>query len=181
MVPSVLPHLRRWCLTALLVLLAGSGFSQENAANRPRIGRPMSERNTLLVGTATDSFPYSYTEPDGQLTGFGVDLTNAVASVMHLQIQRVAVASREVQDRFRAGDFDLLQSLSQTAEREAYAEFSVPFLALQGAVFVQKERSPIRQFTDLNNRKFAIIGSGSIGEEFLRRQGLQVESVYVSS
>ncbi|MDB6165040.1 MAG: hypothetical protein JWQ83_180 [Lacunisphaera sp.] len=178
----MLPRMRRLCLAAIIPgLVAGSLSGQESAGHRPRIGRPLSERGTLLVGTATDSFPYSYPEPDGQLTGFGVDLTNAVASVMHLQIQRVALPSREVQDRFRAGDFDFLQALSQTAERESFVEFSVPFLTLQGAVFVQKERSSVRQLTDLNGRKFAIIGPGSIGEEFLRRQGLQVESVYVSS
>jgi PAS domain S-box-containing protein len=157
------------------------GGAQEPAGSASLVGHPLGERPVLMIGTTTDSFPYAYTGPDGQLTGFGVELMNAVARVMNLRIERVALPSRLLQERFRQGEFDFLQSLSQTVEREAYAEFSVPFLTLQGALFVQKRDSPIRQLTDLNGRKFAIIGSGSIGEQFLRDRGVRVQSVYVSS
>ena len=135
----------------------------------------------LIVGAANDSFPYSFAEPGQPPTGFGVDLLDAVARVMNLRIQRVVQSSRQIQERFRDGEFDFLQSLSQTKDREAYAEFSVPFLNLQGAIFIQKKGSPIKTLADFNNRKFAIAGANSIVEQFLRNKGIHVEGVYVSS
>jgi two-component system cell cycle sensor histidine kinase/response regulator CckA len=154
--------------------------AQEHVPERPRVGDPLPNRGELVVGTASDSFPYSYTENDGPPKGYTVDLLNAVARVMQLPLRRVVAPSRDIQDRFRAGEFDLLQALSQTMERDTYAQFSVPFLVLQGAIFVRKD-SGIRRLSDFNGRKFAIGGTGSIVEQFFREQGIKVQPVYGSS
>ncbi|HYC73184.1 MAG TPA: transporter substrate-binding domain-containing protein, partial [Opitutaceae bacterium] len=82
---------------------------------------------------------------------------------------------------FREGQFDILQQFSQTAERDAYADFSVPYLTLRGALFVRKRDNPIRHLEDLTGRRFAISGVNSIGERFLRDRGLTVEIVQVDS
>jgi signal transduction histidine kinase len=167
---------------AALAWAAGPSAAAEAApAAAPRIGQPLHERKVLTVGVATDSFPYSYLDRDGRLTGFGCDLLNALCRVMNLRIERVARPSRQVQAGFHMGEYDLLQSLSQTEEREGYAEFSVPYLTLQGALFVQKTGSPIRSLADLNGRPFAVIGASSIAEKFLRDHDIRIETVYVSS
>ena len=145
------------------------------------IGHPLSERQPLIVGAITDSFPYCYAGEDQKWTGFAVDLLDAVTRVMNLKIQRVVLPGREHQERFRRGEFDLLQSFSQTAERETYVEFSVPFLTLQGAIFVRKRGSPIKTLADFNGRRFAIIGVSSIAERFLRDSGIIVQGVAVDS
>ena len=147
----------------------------------PLVGHPLSERKTLVVGATTDSFPYGYTGDDGVWTGFGGVLLNALARVINLNIHRVAMPGRELHRRFREGEFDFLQALSQTPERETYADFSVPYLTLQGAIFIQKEHSPIKRLEDLNGRKFAIVGEKSIAEQFLRDYRLKVERIMVSS
>ncbi|MDE3085004.1 MAG: transporter substrate-binding domain-containing protein, partial [Verrucomicrobiota bacterium] len=79
------------------------------------------------------------------------------------------------------GEFDMLQTYSQTAARDDFTDFSVPFLTLRGTIFVRKHKSPIHQLSDFNGRRFAIIGKESIGERFLSDHHLQVEAVYVSS
>lgn len=152
-----------------------------DSAPPPAIGRPLSERRPLTVGVTTDSYPYGFLDAQGRATGFSADVLDAVARVMDLEIRRVARPGGDLHERFRLGEFDLLQIYSQTPERDVYADFSVPFLTLQGAVFVQKTGSPIRRPEDLQGRKFAIIGARSIGEKFLRDRGLQVEPVHVGS
>ncbi len=168
----------------MLLVVLGIGVvtaaAQETPTARPRIGEPLSERRVLVVGAPSDSFPYSYVDKDQPIQGFAVDLLDAVARVMRLPIRRVVAPSREIQGRFRAGEFDLLQALSQTQERESYAQFTVPFLTLQGAVFVRKD-SGITKPSDFNGKKFAIGGTGSIVEQFFREQGLKIEPVYGSS
>ncbi len=143
--------------------------------------RPLATRQPLVVGVTTDSYPYGFIDGQGRSTGFSTDLLDAVARVVGLEIKRVAMPGRELHDRFREGEFDMLQIYSQTAERDSYSDFTVPFLTLRGAVFVQEKNSPIRRLEDFNGRKFAIIGTRSMGERFVADHGLRVEQVPVSS
>lgn len=168
----------------MLALLAGTvvGWAADSRPPPvPAIGRPLAERQPLIVGTASDSFPHGYCTSDGTMTGFSYDLLNAIAEVMNLRIERVVLPGRELQARFKAGEFDLVQALSQSPDREAFADFSVPFLAMQGSIFIQKRGSPIRRLEDFNGRKFAIIGAASIVEKFMRDHAITIEPVLVSS
>ncbi|RXK53852.1 transporter substrate-binding domain-containing protein [Oleiharenicola lentus] len=143
--------------------------------------RPLAARQPLIVGVTTDSYPYGFIDAQGRATGFSTDLLDAVARVMQLEIKRVAMPGRELHDRFREGEFDMLQIYSQTAERDSYSDFTVPFLTLRGAVFIQEKGSPIRRLEDFNGRKFAIIGTRSMGERFIADHGLRVDQVSVSA
>ena len=174
----------------LCVFLVGSNLAwlavcaaapNETVLPVPLVVQPLAERQVLVVGASTDSFPYGYIGDDGVWTGFAGDLLNAVARVMNLRIQRVAMPGRQLHDRFRKGEFDFLQALSQTPDRESYAEFSVPFLTLQGAIFVQKRGGQIDTLADFNGRRFALVGEDSIGAKFLRDRGLSAEITYVGS
>lgn len=174
--------IRRWVVGVVALGLGVVAWAQPAAENlRPDFSRTLAERQPLVVGVTGDSFPYGYLDGGGVLRGFSVDLLDAVAKVMNLKIRRVVAPNNSVQARFRDGGFDFLQALSQTTEREEYTDFSVPFLTLQGAIFVRKTNSPIRELEDFNGRDFAKIGTGSIGESFLRARGIQPHFVTVSS
>ena len=136
----------------------------------PDFSLSVAHREPIAVGATSDSFPYGYVDANGEWTGFAVDLFDAVARVMNLRIRREVDTGMGLHARFRAGEFDVLQAYSQTPEREVYTDFSVPYLTLQGCVFVRKHDSPIHSWEDFNNREFAIIGERSIGEKFLRDQ-----------
>jgi len=166
-------------LLAISVAFAADPAPPASLVSRQKL--PLAQRHPLVVGATSDSFPHSYTGPDGHWTGFAADVLDAVARIMRLDLQRVPAPGIEIHRRFSEGEFDMLQTYSQTSERDEYTDFSVPFLTLQGTVFVQKHGGPVKKLTDLNGRRFAVIGHGSIGERFLRDQGLQVEALYVSS
>jgi len=177
-----------WCRVfrpgCFLLCLLASGYplpAAEPAAYPVELEKSLSARQPLVVGVTVDSYPYGFLDKDGQPTGFSSDILDALARVMNLKIKRVAAPGRDIQERFRLGEFDMLQILSQTADRENYADFSVPFLTLQGTIYIQKHDSPIRRLEDFNDRKFAIIGARSIAEKFLRDRQLRVIPVVVSS
>lgn len=184
LISRAIPHLRSAGALAkvgfgiALFLAAGS---LRAAPAKSRLELSLAERQPLVVGATSDSFPHGYTDEHGKITGFSHDVLEAVARVLELRIARVAVPGRELHARFRAGEFDFLQSLTQSPDREQFAEFSVPFLSMQGSIFVQKKGSPIRRLEDFDGRRFAIIGAGSILEKFLRDHSLAVDLVLVSS
>ncbi|MFT3781229.1 MAG: transporter substrate-binding domain-containing protein [Nibricoccus sp.] len=176
--PSRLRH--RLVYGLLLVLVVG--LAQSVSADDSPAPKTESTLHTqhLTVGAPTDSFPYGFAAPDGKLTGFATEVLDAVARIMRLDIHRVTAPSMEVQRRFSEGEFDMMQSLTFSPARDAYADFSVPLLTLRGMLYVRKG-GQVSNISDLNGRKFAVIGRGSIGERFLHDQGLNVEVIYVSS
>ncbi|MEO6005512.1 MAG: transporter substrate-binding domain-containing protein [Opitutus sp.] len=141
----------------------------------------LTERQPLSVGVTEDSYPYGFVTADGKWSGYSSDLMDAVARTMHLTIRRVAARSKDSHARFQNGEFDLLQAFSQTPDREQFADFSVPYLTLQGAIFVARRGSPIKTLKDFNARSFAIIGTSSVGERFLRDHDLHPSILRVSS
>jgi two-component system cell cycle sensor histidine kinase/response regulator CckA len=138
-------------------------------------------RETITVGATNDSFSNSYVNSRGQLEGFAVDLLDAVARVMDLKIQRTALASKDLHARFQQGEYDMLQAFSESVRRLEFTDFSVPFLTLQGAVFVRRHNSPVTKIADLDGKAFAIVGVASMGEDFLRSRGLRCRIVYTNS
>jgi signal transduction histidine kinase/CheY-like chemotaxis protein len=147
----------------------------------PRLEHSLAERQPLVVASTSDNFPYGYLDEQGRWQGFAVDVLNATARVTHLRIQRVVGPGHVIYDRFRAGEFDLLQAYSETPDRHAFADFSVPILTLQGALFVRKTGSAIHSVQDLNGRTFALIGRASIGEKFLTDYHLSPRIIQVDS
>jgi len=163
-----------------LIALAVTTFTAPGSAATGTY-RPLAERHPLAVSVTADSYPYGFVTNDGQWSGFSSDLMDAVATTMHLTIRRIAAPSSESHERFKDGEFDLLQAFSQTEDREQFADFSVPYLTLQGAVFIARNGSPIKSIPDISRARFVLVGAGSVGERFLRDYKLHPEIVRVSS
>jgi signal transduction histidine kinase len=150
------------------------------AADGPATFQPVTARQPLVVGAPTEIYPYSYLDEHGQWAGFSTEVLDAVARVMHLQITRQRAQPTQLQERFRGGEFDLLQHFQQSASREAFADFSVPLLTLQGAVFV-RQGGPIHSIADLEGADFVVFTANDVGERFLASRGVHVRPVIVAS
>src|SRR5215217_5346303 len=114
------------------------GLTFVSVGLRADIHRPLHDRQPLIVGVTADSFPYGFITSEGRWSGYSSDLMDAVARTMHLEIRREAYPSSDSHRRFKAGEFDLLQAFSQTEDRQSFADFSVPYLSLQGAVYISR-------------------------------------------
>lgn len=146
-----------------------------------RLNQSLSDREPLWIGAAISGSPYGYQNAGGEWEGFAVELLDETLRTMKLTGRRVGVSGLELQERFRQGEFDILQGFAETPERGAYADFSVPYLVLSGAVFVATEHANATSIEVLNGKRFAIPGINSIGEKFIRDHGLDVTLVPVSS
>jgi signal transduction histidine kinase len=136
----------------------------------------------LVVGAATDHYPYSYQDPvSGRLTGFAVELLDAVARISGITLQRVTGSSVDLNRRFFAGEFPVAQVFAYAPGRQGRTKFSAPYLTLKGAFFVRTDsRFSLDSASDLAGRT-VIVGAGSAGEEFLRKTGVPMTLVPVDS
>jgi signal transduction histidine kinase len=139
-------------------------------------------RKPLVVGAATDHYPYSYQDSrSGRLTGFAVELLDEVARVGGLTLQRVTGPSADLNRRFFAGEFPVAQVFSYTPGRQGRTKFSAPYLTLKGAFFVRTESGlHLDSVNDLAGRSI-IVGEGSTGEEWLQRAGVAMTLVPVAT
>ena len=77
----------------------------------------------LVVGAATDHYPYSYLDANGELTGFAVDLLDEVARVGGFRIRRVMGPSTELNRRFFVREFPVAQVYTFVPGRQGEPNF----------------------------------------------------------
>jgi len=111
---------------------------------------------TLTVATEGTYRPFSYHDASGDLTGYDVEIIEAVADKLGLD-----VAFRETQwdaifAGLDAGRFDLIANqVSINPEREAKYLFSEPYTVSPGVVIVPEDDDSISSFADLDGKTTA--------------------------
>ena len=166
---AVVPVRPLYALVLLVLLVVDAPAAAAPAKDEP-----------LLVGAATDHYPYSYLDANNTITGFAVDLLDEVARVGGLNIRRITGRSADLNRRFFAGEFPVAQVYTYSPGREGPTGFSAPYLTLKGALFIRRNGPRIESLADLAGRS-VIVGRGSVGEEFLKHSGVAVTLVPAES
>jgi two-component system cell cycle sensor histidine kinase/response regulator CckA len=132
----------------------------------------------LVVPISANNYPILFVGPDGERTGFAMDLLNAIARVMDFKIQWKDLSGANFQSILLSGQGDILAGYTRTPEREKHMDFSVPYLEFQGALFVRKDKNLIQKISDLNGRELVIVSKGSVGDQFVSDKHLNAHVVY---
>jgi signal transduction histidine kinase/ABC-type amino acid transport substrate-binding protein/CheY-like chemotaxis protein len=148
-------------------------------AGGPKTLAELAQRQPIVVGAYTDAYPYSYLESNGRLSGFSVDVADAVARAVGIRIERVSAPAAQIRERFEKGEFDMLQYLAMSRARRLTMDFSVPILSLQGCIYVRQD-GPIHELRDLGGQPFGTIGSSGQGERILKDNGVRAQIVRVA-
>ncbi len=168
------PQLLRWLGFYALLGLAGSACAAE------AVPPSAPARRVVHIGVLTDNYPYSFRDTDGTITGFAYDVLQGVQEVMALKVERVPGTTEQIRAGFRDGRVDVMQSYAHFPERDAEADFSVPYMTMGGTIVARKDEKNIHALEDLRSRK-VLVHRGSLGETVLRRAGLGASIVYADS
>ena len=139
-----------------------------------------SEEAPLRLGVLRDGYPFSFATEDGRLSGFAYDLLVEIEAVMALRFERVTGTTSEINGAFERGEIDVLQSYAEFPEREAIADFTTPYLTMNGAIVVRAEERGVSELAELRGRRI-LVHAGSLGEAVLLREGLGDSIVRVRS
>jgi ABC-type amino acid transport substrate-binding protein len=105
------------------------------------IGARIRSRGTLLVGVRYDLQPFGYVTEEGEVAGFGVDFGRELARRWLGDAQAVQfrqVRSDTAVEHLQAGDVDIvITALTHTQDREAGADFSLPYFVDGQALLVR--------------------------------------------
>ena len=145
-------YLRVCLYTALAVVLLGPRFAGADTAQ----GQP--SKTTLTVISSNNFPPINILTPSGQISGFGRDLSDAVAREMGITlIRQHAPAWNDVQGALLRGEADFIHDTGFTPERAEYLDFSTPIITMHEYIFVREERVDIRDFNDLAGKRVACV------------------------
>lgn len=129
--------------TALLAaLLAGCGGG--------------SDADTLRVGTEGTYSPFSFQGPDGQLTGYDVEVVQAVGAKLGKQVEFVQTPWDAIFAGLEAERFDLVANqVTINDERKARYDLSEPYTVSEGVIVTRADNTDITSLADLRGRTTA--------------------------
>jgi signal transduction histidine kinase/CheY-like chemotaxis protein/HPt (histidine-containing phosphotransfer) domain-containing protein len=156
--------LKRYLAALLLLCAVGLTLAQEP-----------SER-VLVVGSEEEFPPFSTGTTSATAGGFTVELWKAVAKESHLNYTiRVGPFSQTLQE-FKDGKIDVLINLAQSEPRRQFADFTVPHVTVNGAIFVRKGESGIDAESDLAGKSIIVLQS-DLAHDYAISKGWQKQLV----
>lgn len=111
---------------------------------------------TIRVVTDNVYAPYSFQSEEGELQGIVIDQWQAWEKKTGIKVEIQAMDWAEALRRMRAGEFDVIDTIVETAERGDYFDFTPTYAAIDVPIFF---RNDISALTDLASLK-GISGRG---------------------
>lgn len=160
------PPRGRWSralrLLAVLTVLAGVALPARAATAAAPVAGTRSAvsadgvPNPLRVGTEGVYTPFSYHDAQGNLTGFDVELMNAVGKKLGVKVQYVETPWDSMFAALGAGRFDMVANqVTRTDERAELYTLSDPYITTTGVLVVKKGNDAIRSLDDLRGKRAA--------------------------
>ena len=133
-------------LALLMLALVSPGAMAQSAAEASR---------TIRVVLDNAYAPYSFQSDGGRLQGILVDQWQAWEKKTGIKVEIHALDWGEALRRMRAGEFDVIDSIVETAERRDYFDFTPAYTPIEASIFFRNEISGI---TDLASLKGFPVG-----------------------
>ncbi|CAN5288131.1 bifunctional serine/threonine-protein kinase/transporter substrate-binding domain-containing protein [soil metagenome] len=117
-------------------------FLSDQAAIAATVPADIRSAGKLVVGVNQPYAPAEFMDSSGTMVGFDIDLMNAIARVLDLQIEYRETAFESILPSVQAKAYDVgLSSFTDTKEREATVDFVTYFQA--GTQWAQRPGAPV--------------------------------------
>ncbi|MFD4694356.1 glutamate ABC transporter substrate-binding protein [Streptomyces sp. NPDC058463] len=151
---------------ALLLSLTAAACGSDGGTDTAAGTAAGSRADTITIGIKFDQPGVGLKTPDGDYTGFDVDVATYVAKELGFQPEDIEWKEAKSADRetlLQRGDVDFIAaSYSINNEREKKVDFAGPYLLAHQDILVRADDDSIKKPEDLNDRKLcSVTGSTS--------------------
>lgn len=141
---------------ALALTACSSGGSADPAASAEADDLGLVSAGTLTVATEGTYRPFSYHDESGDLVGFDVEIAEAVADKLGLEVSFQETQWDAIFAGLDAGRFDVIANqVSINPERQEKYLFSEPYTVSPGVIVVPEDDDSITSFDDLEGKTTA--------------------------
>lgn len=158
-----------WLVATMMAALVGCGGDNatKTADQAPKQG---GETAVLRVATEGAYAPFNYTNPDGSLGGFDVDIANALCAEMKMTCDIKPQDWDGIIPALKMGKYDaIIAAMSVTEERSQQLDFSQPYF-VNSLVFLAKEGSAFDPSNEADINRASIAAQRStISSQWLQK------------
>jgi polar amino acid transport system substrate-binding protein len=162
--------LRVVVLAMLLVVIPFCVLAEES---------PVSEWPTITVAGDSNYPPYEFLDSKGHPAGFNVELTQAIAGVMGMNVKIRLGPWGDMRKALCNGEIDILQGMAFTEERTREVDFAPPHAIVYQTLWGRKGEE-VQSLQDLRGKE-VIVMRQSIMHDFLLKNNLDAAYVPVDS
>lgn len=138
------------------VLLAGAMALSVAACGDTKNDTASDDAKVLKVGMEGTFAPYTYHDDDGTLTGYEVDVANAIGEKIGYKVEFVETEWDSMFEALDAGNFDVVMNqVAITDERTEIYDFSTPYIYTKPVLIVAADNTDINSFEDIAGKKAA--------------------------
>src|SRR5258705_10815441 len=110
---------------------------------------PVEPARTIRVVVDNAYAPYSFQSDNGKLQGILIDQWQAWEKKTGIKAELQAMDWGEAVRRMRAGEFDVIDSIVETAERREYFDFTPSYSAIEASIYFRLDISGISDLSSL--------------------------------
>ena len=177
--------IRLMAIMAMVALVFAACGSEEddtptNAGGKDAPSFETIDEGVLQVGSCLDYKPFEFVK-NGEETGFDVELTEAIAEELGLEVEWVRADFDTIFSSVAAQKFDMVAAASTiTPERQQTVDFSDPYYAARQALTINTNETPdIATVEDLASGDVIAVLKGTTGEAYAKDnapEGVEVKS-----
>jgi len=130
-----------------------------------------SANTPIKSASELDYPPFSIVNSDGSAGGFSVELMQASLKAMGREVSYSVGPWKIIKQKLEEGKLEALPVVGRSPEREKIFDFTLPYIKLYGAVFVQKNNHAIKNLNDLNGLRIGVM-LGDNAEKFIQSKNL---------
>ena len=171
-------------ILTITIALAGCASSNSTSSNT---SETKADKTTLLgqikgagkirIGTEGTYSPFTFHDSTGKLTGFDIDIAEAVAKKLGVKTEFVETKWDGIIAGLDAKRFDIIANeVGISSQRQAKYDFSDPYILSKPVLIVQKDNTLITKFEDLKGKKSAQSLTSNLGK-IATSYGAQLVSV----
>ncbi len=130
------------------------------------------KRGTLLVGLEAGYMPFEMRSKKGDIIGFDVDMTTAMAKAMGVKVKYINTNWDGIIPSLVTKKYDIVASgMTITQERNLKVNFATPYITVGQTVLLNKKLAgKIKSYRKLNNPRYTIASKlGTTGEQAVKR------------
>ena len=143
-------------VAALALALTGCGSSSDDAAAGGSTLEQVQDSGVLTVGTEGTYRPFSFHDDSGKLTGYDVEVIEAVADKMGVKAEFEETQWDSMFAGLEAKRFDVVANqVGVNAERQEKYLLSDPYTVSSGVVVTRSDDDSIKSFDDLKGKTTA--------------------------
>lgn len=165
-------NLKKSIVTALSVILAAgliSGCGSSNSATKETKQGALARikaAGEIKIATEGTYAPFTYHDKDGKLTGFDIEIGEAIAKKLGVKPVFVETKWDSVVAGLDAGRFDTVTNqMAITEERKKKFDFSKPYIYIHEVLITRKDNDTLKSFKDLKGQKVAQVLGSNLGKK----------------